>query len=50
MLRPILHDHSPGVLFHRYVIRYQVFINKSMSLATLYPMKIIYDNLTYIDM
>ena len=47
MLRPILHDHSWGMLlvFHRNVIRYQVFINKSMPLATLYPMKIIYDNL-----
>jgi len=50
MLRPILYDHSRGLLFHRHVIRYQVFINKSMSLTNLYPMKIIYDNLTYIDM
>ena len=50
MLRPILHDHSRRVLFHRHVIRYQVLTHKSMSLATLYPMKVIYDNLTYIDM
>ena len=50
MYRPILHDHFREVLFHRHVIRYQVFINKSMSLATLYPMKIIYDNLIYIVM